>query len=87
MEKRELRGAIGYADANRLLCELASVKVECEECGRASVLGFQELQSATFSGAYSYRMLCEKLRCSQCPPRPRRWRKLSIAPVWRGVVM
>lgn len=80
-----MRGVVEYSDANRMLCELSSVQVSCEECGRSTSLGFKELQSATFSGVYSFERLCERLRCKDCPPRPRPWRRLDIKPLWRGM--
>lgn len=79
-----MRSGIEYADANRLLCELASLQVTCEECGRSNALGFRDLQSASFAGVHSYQRLCEKLRCRECPPAPQLWRRIKVAPVWRG---
>lgn len=79
-----VQSGLSSADANRMLCELASVEVACETCGRESVLGFQQLQRATFSGVYSYSMLAERLKCSECPPTPRSWRKLELRPQWRN---
>lgn len=80
-----MRTGIDFADANRMLCELSSVRVTCEECGRSSSLGFPQLQAATSNGIYSYQRLCERLRCQECPPQPRQWRRLDIRPNWRGV--
>jgi hypothetical protein len=79
-----MRGSLEYADANRLLCELVSIQVTCEECGHDRSLGFEELSGATFAGAYNYRLLSERLKCSNCPPMPRPWRRLQLSPRWRG---
>jgi hypothetical protein len=73
-----------HAEADRLLCELTGVEVECDDCGRKSFLGFTELQAATFAGVFSYSRLVERLRCRECPPMPRKWRRLSVCPHWRG---
>jgi len=78
-----MRGGIEYADANRLLCELVSIQVSCEECGHDRSLGFGELSGANFAGAYNFGLLSERLKCSNCPPMPRPWRRLQLRPTWR----
>jgi hypothetical protein len=71
------------SDAMRMLSELVSIQVTCEECGRDKSLGFTELSTATFAGAYNYRLLRERLKCASCPPMPRQWRRLKLSPTWR----
>lgn len=82
-----MQGSVSKTESTRLLCELASIDITCEECGRQNTLGFQALQSATFSGVYSYQLLVERLRCKTCPPMPRRWRRLKVRPEWRPPYM
>jgi hypothetical protein len=79
-------GGLGSVDAERMLCELVSIQVVCEECGHDRSLGFSELSGATFAGAYNYRLLSERLKCSGCPPMPRPWRRLRLNPTWRSPV-
>lgn len=78
-----MRGVVEYSSANRLLCELSRLEIECGDCGRTGVLDFKALQRATFGGTFSYGMLASKLFCSECPPRPRPWRRLALRPTWR----
>jgi hypothetical protein len=76
-----------HTEAERLLCELTGVEVRCDDCGRKSLLGFNELQAATFAGVFSYSRLVERLKCRECPSMPRQWRRLSVSPHWRSSVV
>ncbi|PYE25063.1 hypothetical protein C8J32_10416 [Rhizobium sp. PP-CC-3A-592] len=78
-----MQNSVAYPESNRMLCELTSVQVTCEECGRSNSLGFEALQRATFSGVYSYELLVARLKCKVCPSTPRRWRRLRVRPEWR----
>ena len=78
-----MRGGVEYSNANRMLCELVRLEVECEECGRVGVLGQDALKNATFAGTFSYGLLANKLTCSECPRQPRQWRRLQLRPIWR----
>lgn len=78
-----MRGSCEHIDENRMLSELVSLRVACEDCGRDRCLGFAELSRASFAGAYNFRLLRERLSCSECPSMPRQWRRLRLHPIWR----
>ena len=80
-----MRREVERKDAVRMLSELRSVKVTCEECGRSTDMGFDELQGASFAGVYSYGRLCERLKCNKCDDKPGKWRRLVVSPTWRSV--
>lgn len=71
-------------EGRRMLCELASLSVTCGHCDKTTVLGFEELQAASFAGAYNYARLCGRLVCSECTGGTRSARRLQFAPAWRA---
>jgi len=56
-------------DASRLIIELSSLYVACDDCGHSRVLRLSGLTKASELGVHTYRELCRHLRCSQCPRR------------------
>jgi len=68
----------------RLVVELSSVYVACDDCGHNRMLYLSNLKQATELGVQSYRDLCRKIRCGECPPRPPQSRNLTIRPTWRN---
>ena len=70
-------------EGKRLIVELASVYIACDDCGHSRVLKLSNLRQAASLGVHTYRDLCRKIRCSECPPRPPIARNLTIRPTWR----
>ncbi|MCV9909698.1 hypothetical protein OIV19_19035 [Brucella sp. HL-2] len=73
---------INHPDANRLIVELSSVYVACDDCGHSRVLYRSNLKIAAGLGVHNYAQLCRKIRCSICPRQPLSSRNLSIRPTW-----
>lgn len=69
-------------DGDRLVVELSSVYVACDDCGHSRVLRLDNLKRAPSLGVHSYRDLARKIRCSQCPPMPPSQRNLTLRPTW-----
>ena len=75
---------VDHPDALRLVVELESVYVACDDCGHSRVLHLTNLQKAADLGVHNYMQLCRKIRCSECPKMPTAFRNLTIRPSWRG---
>ncbi|MDR7034519.1 hypothetical protein J2X35_003237 [Mesorhizobium sp. BE184] len=71
-------------EAARLILGLASVYVACDDCGHNRVLRLSNLKQAAALGVHTYRDLCSKIRCGECPRRPPEKRNLTIRPTWQG---
>lgn len=71
-----------HPDEHRLIVEMSSVYVQCDDCGHSRVLYLKDLQSAAELGVHNYRELCRKIRCSECPKMPPAFRNLTIRPTW-----
>lgn len=71
-----------HEDADRLLVELTRVYVACDDCGRSKVMGVADLIGATQRGLHTFADLCHAFRCTECPPRPRGFRNLTVRPSW-----
>lgn len=69
-------------DGERLVVELSSVYVQCDDCGHFRVLRPSSLARAAALGVHTYRELARKVRCSQCPPQPPSGRNLTLRPTW-----
>lgn len=69
-------------DGERLVVELSSVYVACDDCGHSRILRLSNLRQAASLGVHSYRDLARKIRCSQCPPQPPSRRNLTLSPTW-----
>lgn len=69
-------------DGDRLIVEISSVYVACDDCGHSRVLFRGNLQKASALGVHTYRDLCRKIRCGECPSAPPAKRNLSIRPTW-----
>jgi hypothetical protein len=74
--------ALQHPDAKRLLAEISSVYVQCDDCGHTRRLFRSNLQAAAAQKVQSYMELCRNLRCSECPKRPPAFRNLTIIPTW-----
>ncbi|SDA39174.1 hypothetical protein SAMN03159448_00161 [Sinorhizobium sp. NFACC03] len=74
--------AIDHPDALRLVVELSSVYVACDDCGHARVLKLSNLRQVSALGVHNYMQLCRKIRCSECPKVPPAHRNLTIRPTW-----
>jgi hypothetical protein len=70
------------ADGHRLVVELTSVYVACDDCGRSTVLGLPDLFQASQKGVQTYSDLCRKFLCRACPPQPPSARNLTVRPRW-----
>ena len=70
-------------DSKRLIVELSSIYIACDDCGHSRNLGIDNLKRAAHLGVQSYRELCRKLRCGECPRSPPHARNLTIRPLWR----
>jgi hypothetical protein len=77
-----VRASNDNPDASRLIIELASVYVACDDCGHSRILRLSNLVKANELGAHTYRALCRHLSCSECPRKPPRSRNLTIRPTW-----
>jgi hypothetical protein len=69
-------------DARRLVVEISSLYVACDDCGHSRTLKATNLQAASELGAHMYWQLCHKIRCGECPPTPPKDRNLTIRPTW-----
>lgn len=72
-----------FEEGKRLVIELASVYVACDDCGHSRILHLSNLRKAADLGVQDFRELCRKIRCGECPPRPPHARNLTIRPYWR----
>ena len=80
-----MRAKMGAMDeGKRLIIELASLYVACDDCGHSRFLDLYNLKKAADLGVQNYRDLCRKIRCGECPPVPPYARNLTIRPSWRG---
>ncbi len=70
-------------EGKRLVIELSSVYVACDNCGHSRMLYTSNLKRVAELGVQSYRDLCHKIRCGECPPVPPHARNLTIKPTWR----
>lgn len=79
-----MRAKMGAEDqGKRLIVELMSLYIACDDCGHSRFLGLDNLRKAADLGVQSYRDLCRKLRCGECPPSPPHARNLTVRPSWR----
>ncbi len=78
---------VDHPDAMRLVVELSSLYVACDDCGHARTLGLSNLRSAADLGVHNYMQLCRKIRCSECPKTPPALRNLTIRPRWIEPIM
>lgn len=76
------RSPVDHPDAMRLVVELSSLYVACDDCGHSRVLQQENLIQAAELGVHNYMQLCRKVRCSECPKRPPAFRNLTIRPTW-----
>lgn len=74
---------INHPDANRLIVEIASVYVACDDCGHSRILYLNGLKKAAELGVHTYAQLCRKIRCGECPRMPLSARNLTIRPTWK----
>lgn len=79
-----MRAPVNHPDALRLVVELASLYVQCDDCGHSRVLRLNGLRQAAELGVHNYMQLCRKIRCSECPKVAPSLRNLSIRPTWLG---
>jgi len=70
-------------EGKRLVIELASVYVACDDCGHSRILHLSNLRKAADLGVQDFCELCRKIRCGECPPQPPHARNLTIRPYWR----
>lgn len=77
------RPVIDHPDAMRLVVELSSLYVACDDCGHSRTLYLDNLKKASDLGVHNYMQLCRKIRCSECPKTTPAFRNLTIRPVWR----
>jgi hypothetical protein len=68
----------------RLLSEIVSVQVTCDDCGHSRVLTSRALRSVQDLGVHTYEDLCRKVRCGECPRQPLRYRSITMKPIWRA---
>ncbi len=73
-----------HPDAMRLVVELESLYVACDDCGRSRVLRRSNFRKASEIGVHNYMQLCHKIRCSECPKKPSTHRNLTLRPSWVG---
>jgi hypothetical protein len=76
------RAPVDHPDAMRLVVELSSLYVACDDCGHFRVLHLSNLRQADSLGVHNYMQLCRKIRCSECPKVPPALRNLTIRPKW-----
>lgn len=69
-------------DARRLIVELRSLAIACEECGHEGKLRPRNLLSVNERGVHNFGQLCRRVACSRCPPTPYEKRRLRLLPVW-----
>jgi hypothetical protein len=74
---------VDHPDALRLVVELESVYVACDDCGHSRILRLENLMKAAELGVHNYMQLCRKIRCSECPKMPPAFRNLTVRPTWR----
>lgn len=70
-------------EGRRLLVELANVYVACDDCGHSRILRTENLSKAGELGVHTFRDLCHKVVCGECPRVPIDERNLTIRPTWR----
>ena len=78
------RPPIDHPDAMRLVVELASLYVACDDCGHTRRLWRSNLRRVSEIGVHNYMQLCRKIRCGECPKLPLMQRNLTIIPTWIG---
>ncbi len=76
------RAPVDHPEAMRLVVELSSLYVACDDCGHSRVLHLSNLKKAAELGVHNYMQLCRKIRCSECPKTPPALRNLTIRPTW-----
>jgi hypothetical protein len=76
------RPAVNHPDAMRLIVELSSIYVACDDCGHSRVLMRENLTKVSDLGVHNYMQLCRKIRCRECPKVPPNKRNLTIRPAW-----
>lgn len=74
---------VKHPDAMRLVVEISSLYVACDDCGHSRVLRLENLKTASDLGVHNYMQLCRKIRCSECPKTTPAFRNLTIRPTWR----
>lgn len=79
------RAPVDHPDAMRLVVELSSLYVACDDCGHSRVLHLSNLTRAAELGVHNYMQLCRKIRCSECPKVAPALRNLTIRPTWLSV--
>lgn len=70
-------------DRERLVVELSSVYVQCDDCGHSRTLRLSNLMQASALGVHSYGDLARKIVCGACPRQPAIARNLTLRPTWR----
>ncbi len=76
------KAPVDHPDAMRLVVELSSLYVACDDCGHSRVLKLSNLRQAAELGVHNYMQLCRKIRCGECPKRAPPYRNLTIRPTW-----
>jgi len=76
------RPPIDHPDALRLVVELSSLYVQCDDCGHSRTLRLENLRTAASLGVHNFTQLCRKIRCSECPKVSPGQRNLTIRPTW-----
>lgn len=77
------RAGVGMPNCgSRLIVELSSLYVACDDCGHARLLRLRHLRETAAKGVHTFQELCRKIRCGQCPPQPSAFRNLTIRPTW-----
>lgn len=79
------RAPVDHPDALRLIGELSTLYVQCDDCGHSRVLSLRNLKQASSLGVHNYMQLCRKIRCSECPKAPPSQRNLTIRPTWLNI--
>lgn len=80
-----LKVTANHPDSTRLVVELSSLYVACDDCGNSRVLKLKNLRRTAEMGVHNYMQLCHKVRCSECPNVPPMMRNLTIRPTWVSI--
>jgi hypothetical protein len=67
----------------RLVVELKSLYVACNNCGHTHTFRPKGLLGVSAVGIHEYSQLCSKVKCSACPPTPPELRNVTLMPTWR----